>query len=180
MFAGLINNAKSAASGLLLKYIARASVAVPFVIAIGFALAACTVMLVERFGQVMAYWLVAGGLAVIGAVAAAVVSVREEQEEAAEKSAEASDTSEIMSDAAAQAMVQAPIAVLGTLLSVPGGASAALGAARLLGRNWPLVVLMGLIALLYWPDQRDAGNAQDVESKPAPQPNGRDTVHEPL
>jgi mannose/fructose/N-acetylgalactosamine-specific phosphotransferase system component IIC len=172
MFAGLINNAKSAASGLLLKYIARASVAVPFVIAIGFALAACTVMLVERFGQVMAYWLVAGGLAVIGAVAAAVVSVREEQEEAAEKSAEASDTSEIMSDAAVQAMVQAPIAVLGTLLSVPGGASAALGTARLLGRNWALVVLMSLIALLYWPDQRDAGNA--------PQPNGRDTVHEPL
>ena len=60
MFAGLINQAKSAASHLVLKYVARASVAVPFVIAAGFALAAITVMLVERFGHVMAYWLVAG------------------------------------------------------------------------------------------------------------------------
>jgi hypothetical protein len=42
MFQGLINNAKSAVSGLVLKYVARASVAVPFVIALGFALAALT------------------------------------------------------------------------------------------------------------------------------------------
>jgi hypothetical protein len=59
MFAGVINQAKAAASGLLLKYVARASVAV--LIALGFALAAVTVMLVERFGQVTAYWLLAGG-----------------------------------------------------------------------------------------------------------------------
>ena len=65
MFAGLINQAKSAASHLVLKYVARASVAVPFVIAAGFALAAISVMLVERFGHVMAYWLVAGGLALV-------------------------------------------------------------------------------------------------------------------
>jgi hypothetical protein len=38
VFAGLINQAKSAASHLVLKYVARASVAVPFVIAVGFAL----------------------------------------------------------------------------------------------------------------------------------------------
>jgi len=38
VFAGLINQAKSAVSGLVLKYVARASVAVPFVIALGFTL----------------------------------------------------------------------------------------------------------------------------------------------
>jgi hypothetical protein len=59
VFAGLINQAKSGASHLVLKYMARASVAVPFVIAAGFGLAAVTVMLVERFRHVMAYWLVA-------------------------------------------------------------------------------------------------------------------------
>ena len=88
MFAGLINQAKSAVSGLVLKYVARASVAVPFVIAAGFALAAITVMLVERFGHVTAYWLVAGGLAAIGIVAAIVVSVKEQEEEKAEELAE--------------------------------------------------------------------------------------------
>ena len=66
MFSGLLNSAKSAVSGLLLKYVARASVAIPFVIAAGFALAACTMMLVERFGHITAYWLVAGALAVVG------------------------------------------------------------------------------------------------------------------
>jgi hypothetical protein len=84
VFAGLINQAKSAASHLVLKCVARASVAVPFVIAAGFAIAAITVMLVERFGPVMAYWLVAGGLAAVGVIASIVVSAREHGEETAE------------------------------------------------------------------------------------------------
>jgi hypothetical protein len=54
VFAGLINHAKAAASGLVFKYVARASVAVPFVIALGFALAAFTMMLAQRFGHVTA------------------------------------------------------------------------------------------------------------------------------
>jgi len=87
VFAGLINQAKSAASHVILKYVARASVAVPFVIAAGFALAAITVMLVERFGHVMAYWLLAGGLALIGVIASTIVSVKEHQEEVAEQEA---------------------------------------------------------------------------------------------
>ena len=105
MFAGLINHAKAAASGLVLKYVARASVAIPFVIALGFALAAITVMLVERFGHVTGYWLVAGGLAAIGIVAAITVSVKEHEEEVAEQQAEQSDTEEVISDATAQAMI---------------------------------------------------------------------------
>ena len=112
MLAGLLNSAKSAVSGLLLKYVARASVAIPFVIAAGFALAAGTAMLVERFGQITAYWLVAGGLAVVGVIAAAVVSAKEEIEEEAEQATEASDTGEVVRDAAAQAMVQAALGLL--------------------------------------------------------------------
>lgn len=65
MFAGLVNQAKAAASGFVLKYVARASVAVPFIIAIGFAIAATTMMLVQRFGHLTAYWIMAGALAVI-------------------------------------------------------------------------------------------------------------------
>jgi hypothetical protein len=63
-------DAKLAASQLILKYVARASVAVPFVIVTGFALAAVTVMLVERFGHVMTYWLVAA----MGVIAFIVVA----------------------------------------------------------------------------------------------------------
>ena len=172
MFAGLIHQAKSAVSGLVLKYVARASVAVPFVIALGFALAAITVMLVERFGHVMAYWLVAGGLALIGIVAAIVVSVKEHEEEAAEQQAERTDTQEVVSEAAAQAVVQTPIALLGALFSMPGGAASALSAARLLGRNLPLVLLLVMIGALFWPNRDDELSQEGLDA--VRRPNGSD------
>ena len=172
MFAGLINQAKSAASGLVLKYVARASVAVPFVIAAGFALAALTVMLVERFGHVMAYWLVAGGLALIGVIASIIVSVKEHDEEVAEQQVEKSDTKEVVSDATAQALVQTPIAMLGALMTMPGGAAGVLSAARLLGRNLPLVVLLVMIGALFWPTKE--GEPLEGELDAVRKPNGSD------
>jgi hypothetical protein len=174
VFAGLINQAKSAASHLVLKYVARASVAVPFVIAAGFALAAITVMLIERFGHVMAYWLVAGDLALFGGIASLVVSVKEHEEEAAEQAAAKTDTEEVVSEATAQALVQTPIALLGGLLTMPGGAAGALSAARLLGRNWPLVVLLVLMGALFWPNRE--GDAPEEELGIAPKPNGSDPM----
>ena len=93
MFRGLINDAKSAASSLVLKYVARASVAIPFVIALGFALAALTVWLVNQYGYVTGYLLMAGGLAAVGVIAALVVSFKEHEEEVAEEAAEEADTS---------------------------------------------------------------------------------------
>jgi hypothetical protein len=170
VFAGLINQAKSAASHLVLKYVARASVAVPFVIAAGFALAAITVMLVERFGHVMAYWVVAGGLALIGVVASILVSIREHGEEVAEQQAAKTDTEELVSDATAE--VQTPIALLGALMTMPGGTSGALAAARVLGRNWPLVLLMVMIGALFWPTEN--GDSLDDEPDSARQSNGSD------
>ncbi len=172
MFAGLINQAKSAASHVVLKYVARASVAVPFVIAAGFALAAITVMLIERFGHVMGYWLVAGGLALIGIIASIVVSAKERKEEATEHEAEKTDTQEVVSDATADAMVQAPIALLGALATMPGGAAGALGATRVLGRNWPLVVLLMAIGALFWPTKND--EPLEEERELARRPNGSD------
>src|SRR5262245_38715306 len=143
MFQGLINNAKSAVSGLVLRYLARASIAVPFIIALGFALAAITVMLVDRYGHITAYWAVAGGLALVGAIAAVVVSAKESEEEVAEQAAEKTDTEEVISDATAQAIVQTPIALLGALFA--SSPSAALGGVRLLSRNLPLVLLLVMI-----------------------------------
>ena len=171
MFAGFINQAKAAASDLVLKYVARASVAVPFLIALGFALAAVTVMLVERFGQVTAYWLVAAGMAAIGSIAAIAVSAKEQGEEHAEQLADQADTGEVVSEAAAQAVTQAPIALLGALFSMPGGASSALSVARLLGRNCPLVLLLVMIGALFWPTEEMSAPDADTD---ALRPNGAD------
>jgi hypothetical protein len=151
LFAGLIQNAREAVGHLVLGYVARASVAVPFIVALGFAIAAIAVMLVERFGHVTAYWIMAGGLAIVGVLAAIVVSVKEHEEQVAEDKAQQADTQEVVSDAAAQAIVQAPVALLGALFTTPGGATSAFKVARLLGRNLPLVVLLVMIGALFWP-----------------------------
>jgi hypothetical protein len=174
VFAGLINHAKAAASSLVLKYLARASVAVPFVIALGFALAAITVMLVERFGHVTAYWLVAGGLAAIGGIAAIAVSVKEHEEEVAEQQAEKADTQEVVSEATAQAAIQAPIALLSAVFAAPGGATSLLKVARVLGRNFPLVLLLVMIGALFWPT--DKVETPDAEPDLVRKPNGSDSM----
>ena len=177
MFAGLMNQAKDAVSGLVLKYVARASVAIPFVIALGFAIAAVSFMLVERFGHITAYWMMAGGLAAIGIIAAVFVSVKEHEEEVAEQKAEETDTQEVMSDATAQAMVQAPLALLGTLLTIPGGASGAFKVAGVLAKNFPLVLLLVAIGALFWPTkgEEDEPGAEAAERRA----NGhhQDTYH---
>lgn len=173
MFAKLINQGKLAASHLILRYVARVSVAVPFIIAAGFALAAITMMLIERFGHVMADWLVAGGLALIGVVAFVVVAVKEHDEQAAEQQAAKADTEEVVSEATAQALVETPIAaLLGGLMTMPGGAAGALSAARLLGRNWPLVFLLVLIGGLFWPTEDATAEEDGVGRKP----NGGDHI----
>jgi uncharacterized membrane protein len=174
VFAGLVNQAKAAVSGLLLKYVARASVAIPFLIALGFALAATTLMLVERFGHVVAYWAMAGGLAAIGLIAAVAVSAKEHEEELEEQNAEAANAQQVMSDATAQAITQAPLAILGALFSTPGGSAAALKAARIVGQNWPLALLLVLIGALFWPTDGDGAIADSAE--PARKPNGSQPV----
>jgi hypothetical protein len=165
MFRGLLNTAKAAVSSAVLKYVARASVAIPFVIAAGFALAAGTVMLVERMGAVAAYWCMAGGLAAVGVVAAMFVSAREQEEEIADAKAEKEDTSTV----AAEVAVQAPLAVLGALFSLPGGAGTALTVAKMLGRNYALVLFAVLVGALFWPTKSSKGEmSEESEYSPAP------------
>jgi len=170
MFRGLINDAKSAAGSMIAKYLARASVAVPFLVALGFGTAALTVVLVERFGSAYAYLMLAGGFTLIGFVATLVVNVKEQEEEIAEREAEQVDTANVATDAASQAAVQLPIAALGALLTMPDGATAAIGGAKLLARNIPLVVLLVLIGMLFWPVETKA-ESDDAENMPR-KPNG--------
>ena len=183
MFRGLLNDAKSAASALIVKYLARASVAVPFLIAAGFAISAITLMLVEQYGHVNAYWIMAGGLALIGAIATLVVSVKEQEEDAVEKAAEESGAATSSTTAAvAEAATQAPLAMLGALSALPIGPASLMPAVRLLARNLPLVVLLALIAMLFWPTEptQAAGEEQvapdDDEEASVRRANGADPL----
>ena len=108
----------------------------------------------------------AAGLAAIGAIAAIFVSAREEKEEVADQQAEATDTSKL----ATEVGTQAPLADLGGLLTLPGGAATGLKVAQLFGRNYPLVLLLALISLLFWPTPED----EEETTITAFKPNGSD------
>jgi hypothetical protein len=105
----------------------------------------------------------------VGVIATIVVSVKEYEEEVVEQQAAKTDTEALVSDATAQAIAQTPVALLGALMTMPGGAAGALSAARLLGRNWPLVVLLVMIGALFWPTE----NA-DEDVVVGRKPNGSD------
>jgi hypothetical protein len=179
MFRDLIDHAKAAAGSLVARYFARISVAVPFVVALGFATAALTLMLIERYGQVTAYWIVAAAFTLIGVLAGLVVSVREQEEDRAEQVA----TAESGANVAVQAASELPVAALGALLSTPGGLAAALGSAKMLGRNLPLVMLMVLIGVLLLPgdslpDTQSPAGARHEPDTGDPPPAGTVPVQE--
>ena len=153
MFRAVFNDAKSAVGALIARYLVRASVAAPFLAALGFATAAITLTLIERVGTIAAYWIVAGGVTIVGIGAVVAVAVKEQEVKVAEKEAEAADTAEIVTEAAARAATQTPWALLGAVLATPVGPSTVAGAANVVARNMSLVALPALIALLFWPSQ---------------------------
>jgi len=152
---------------------------VPFLVALGFATAAITFMLVERFGAVMGSWIVAGGFTLIGLVATVMIAAKEQEEEIAEKKIEEEDTAGVASDAAAQAAAQLPLALLGAVLSTPMGPGTVAGGAKLIARNLPLVVLLALIALLFWPTEPETQGADAEEDAHAGRPNGAEQPRAP-
>lgn len=179
MFRGLINDAKTAAGSLVAKYLVRASVAVPFIVAVGFAVAAITLLLVDRFGAITAYLMVAGGFTLVGVIAALAVTVKEQEVEVADSQAAAGDTASVATDAAAQAAVQTPLALLGALFSTPAGPASLVSGARMLARNIPLVVLLALIGLLFWPSDptAEAADGDGADHLRGGKPNG---AHPPV
>jgi hypothetical protein len=76
------------------------------------------------------------------------------------------DTKEVFNEATSQAMAQAPLALLGALFTTPGRATSALKVAQLLGRNFPLVLLL-VIGALVWPNaEKESGSVDEAESLP--------------
>jgi hypothetical protein len=177
VFRGLINDVKSAAGSVVEKYAARASVAVPFIISLGFATAGATLMLVERFGHRNAYFMVAGGFMALGLLAALIVRTKEHDEVVAEEQAAKADTADVASNTAAAAAVQVPLALLGALFSSPAGPSSVLSLARVLGRNLPLVLMLVALGVLFWPKSAeetiaDEDAADDAVAPEIRRPNG--------
>lgn len=168
MFRGLIDDAKIAAGDAAARFATRAAVAALFIVAVGFALAAITVQLVDQFGAITAYSMIAGAFAGFGLIGIVALNVREAKQHESDVKAEAADTANVASSAAAEAAVQLPIALLGSLLASPAGPASVMGLLRFIGRNFALIVLLGLLAIVLWPRKDVASDA--AEATPDPQP----------
>jgi hypothetical protein len=81
LFKGIMNWLTTSVGSIATKYALRASVAIPFVLAAGFAIAGLTAYLIEQFGARDAYWILAAGFAICGGLATLIVRWREAHEE---------------------------------------------------------------------------------------------------
>jgi hypothetical protein len=166
VFEGLINEAEAAAGAVVSKYAARASVVVPFLFALTFATLAITFLLMDRYGAISAFTIVALAYGTVGLLAAISVANVErgktEQRVAVQDAAAATATSKV----AQTVMAEAPLALAVSLLSSVGGPTAALNATRALARNWPLVVLAGLIGILIFSNGETEPEPVDEKVEP--------------
>ena len=165
MFQGLINEAETAAGAVASKYATRLSVAVPFVIAVGFATIALMFVLANAFGIIIACVLIAVDYAAIGVVAAVSVSAMEKRH-AVELAARKPEAHAAVADAAETAMVEAPLALLVGLLSSVGGPTAAFSAAKAVKRNLPLILLVGMIGVLFMPGRANPEKSGEDDLDP--------------
>jgi hypothetical protein len=167
VFQGVINSAMSAATALVDKYLARASVVVPFVVAAGFATVAASLALIERLGATSAFWIMAAVFLAIGLAAGTIVTLRERRQQQLTAAAEEHNGSEsglgelggvAASAAATRAASQLPIGTLLWLIGSPSASAQAVG--RGIARNIPAIVLLALIALLFWPTEDEDGTRE--------------------
>ncbi|WP_072395244.1 hypothetical protein [Hyphomicrobium sp. CS1GBMeth3] len=147
MFQGLLRRAERSVNQVIARALERALVAVPLLVAAGFATAALTVKLVELYGSVTAYGVMAAIFAVIGLVTMAVVGVGTSEPGAAEdqSSAESEQPSpaEGLIDDAADFLTPEVRSVLASLapMALPG-------VIRSVGRNLPLVLILAVAAFV--------------------------------
>ena len=186
MFKGLINDVKAAAASFVATYLARVSVAVPFLVALGFATAAIALELTERFGARNALWMLAGGFCAIGLLAAFAVTMKEQQEEMQAEDQQRSEggIGGMTSAAASEAATQLPAALLSAFMQNPSGLSSLSGlselpVARTVSRHMPLLLLLLLVGLLLWPtEQKEEAAAPEGEQPPAPGPESAEATSE--
>jgi len=158
MLQGILQRAERKVDSVVAKYIGRATVAVPLVVAGGFATAALTVKLVELYGAVTGYALMAALFAVLSLVTAAVIGLGSQaatetsDQPASEDSTEAAQDVESLLTPELRAVLTtaAPVALPAIVRSIL--------------RNLPLVLLLGIAAYLF---SRFANTSEDLATAAA-------------
>lgn len=151
MLQAIVDRAQRAVDTLVSKYVTRAAVAVPFVVALGFGTAAATVKLTEEFGNMTAYAILAAVFGAVGLAAAAAIAMNGPDPVAGTDTVEQVTAS---ADATDRKSAIDPDIILAALGAV--GPAALPGMVRLLARNLPLVFGIVIIVYLLFSDTKKA------------------------
>jgi hypothetical protein len=172
MFQGLFKRAETTIDQVVGKYVGRAIVAIPLLVAGGFATAALTVKLVQLYEPVTGYSIMAALFAVIGlltAVATGVGTATEGVSQTQEAVSESSDASP--GDSEAETLLTPDVMAILT-----SAAPIALpGIARGIGRNLPLVFILAVLAFIVShfaepPPESTGEGHENTEAEPAVDP----------
>lgn len=145
MFQGLFKRAERSLDSVVAKFVGRALVAVPLLVAGGFATAALTVKLVTQYGHVTAYALMAVLFGVIGLVTMAIVGIEQRPANGAATAEPETKADETPDDSADVADLITPEM---RALFASAAPAALPGLLRGVGRNAPLILMLALVAFV--------------------------------
>lgn len=156
MFQGLFQRAEITIDGIVAKYMGRALVAVPLLVACGFATAAATVRLIELYGAAVGCAIMAGVFALLTLLTMAVVSGGQTEESAAEQEATSEEPTQIGRDFEGLFTPELK-AVLGATapMALPV-------VARAVMRNLPVLIMLALIIYVF--SRFAVGSSSEAES----------------
>jgi hypothetical protein len=144
MFDRLFRRAERKIDSVVAKYVRRALVAVPLLIAALFATAAISVKLVELYGAVNGYAIMAGGFAVLAGIIGlfSLTGDRTPVEEAEAATAADAETAKEKDDAPIVPPELLSILTAAVPIALPG-------VARIAARNLPMLVALAIIGYLF-------------------------------
>lgn len=145
MFQGLFQRAEMTINSIVAKYMARALVAVPLLVACGFATAAVTVKLIELYGAPIGCAIMAGVFGALTLLTMAVVSGGQTPESLNAASEEASAEEPAQIEGEFEKLFTPELrAVLGATAPV-----ALPAVTRVVVRNLPLLIMLALIIYVF-------------------------------
>ncbi len=151
MFDSIINRAQHSVESAMLRYVMRLAVAVPFVVAFFFAVAAASGKLTEIYGYVMGHAILAAAFAVVGLVAAVVISVMQPSASiTANYNAEAQTATSDAANTPASSFLDSDLLVATLGIVGPKMIPAIPALMRFVVKNWSLVLSVVMVTYLLY------------------------------
>lgn len=172
MFDRLFGRVEREIDSLVWKYVRRAIIAVPLLVAAIFATIVCSILAVERFGPVQGYAIMAGGFVVLSGIVALFAYAGSDRSSESRPDSSDEQTAEANAKSEGPGIPPEALSLLTAIVPV-----ALPRLARSAARNLPTLVILAIIAFVV---SRYRGRTQsEPDHDGRDQPTGEDDQNEP-